>query len=172
MANCLNRPHAVHMIDPVSTTFAIPIGVAALDVPACFLRTSGMLAELGFPSPAEDHEEDGIDLNALLIRNAPATFLYRASGDSMLLAGIRDGDILAVDRSVTPRDRDLVLASWDGNAPCCKILHLFDDHIELHSANARHRPIVFEAGAEVEVFAIVAVVRQVTRGATHRVRTG
>jgi len=159
------------MIRPlINTTYALLLAPAVLDAPACFLRTSGMRAELGFPSPAEDHEEEGIDLNALLIRNAPATFLYRASGDSMLLAGIRDGDILAVDRSVMPRDRDLVLASWDGNAPCCKVLHVLDDHIELHPANPRHAPIVFEAGAEVDVFSIVAVVRQVTRGVRTYVR--
>jgi len=146
-----------------STTFAYPLGPSLRDAPICLIRTSGIRAELGFPSPAEDHEEDGIDLNRLLIRNAPATFFYRASGESMVLAGICDGDILAVDRSVTPRDGDLVLANWEGNAPCCKYLRLFPEHVELHPANPAHAPIVLPPEAEIEAFAIVAVVRQVRR---------
>lgn len=150
-------------LSPFDTTLAEPLGAAAIDPPPCTLRMSSVRAELGFPSPAEDHEEDGIDLHRHLIRNPTATFLYRASGESMLLAGIRDGDLLVVDRSVTPRDGDLVLATWEGNAPCCKVLRVFSDHLELHSAHPRHAPIEFPPGAEVEVFAIVAVARQVTR---------
>jgi DNA polymerase V len=156
-------------LSPFDTTFAVPLGRAAEDPPVTALPMSSVRAELGFPSPTEDHEEEGIDLQRLLIRNPTATFLYRASGNSMLLAGIQDGDILAVDRSVTPRDGDLVLATWEGNAPCCKVLRVFAEHLELHSAHPRHAPIVFAPGAEVEVFAVVAVVRQVMRGTRVRI---
>jgi len=127
-------------------------------------------ATLGFPSPAEDFAEDTIDLNELLVRNEVATFWYRAAGDSMRLAGIVDGDFLAVDRSVTPLDGDLVLAIWEGNAPACKILRIAGDHIELHSANPDHRPIVLRPGQECEVFAIVSIARQIVRGNRSRVR--
>jgi DNA polymerase V len=156
------------MLTAFETTTARPLNPARIDPTRRRLPLGGVRATLGFPSPAEDYADDTIDLNELLIRNEPATFFYKAQGESMLLAGIRDGDILAVDRSVTPQDGDLVLAIWEGNTPVCKLLKVCGEHVELHSAHPRHPPIVFEPAAEVEVFAIVAVARQVVRG---RVRT-
>jgi DNA polymerase V len=70
--------------------------------------------EAGFPSPADDHMERGIDLNEELIRNPAATFLIRVKGESMRDAGIHSGDTLIVDRSVTPYDRQIVVAMIDG----------------------------------------------------------
>jgi DNA polymerase V len=60
--------------------------------------------EAGFPSPADDHLEGELDLNELLIQNAPATFFVRARGDSMNgeRPTIQDGDLLIVDKSKTP----------------------------------------------------------------------
>ena len=148
-----------------------PVGPAAIQ-PRRRPRPMGeVLVELGFPSPAEDFEVGSLDLNELLVRNEPATFYYRASGWSMLRLGICDGDYLAVDRSVQPVDGDLVLAVWEGNAPACKVLRLFPDHLELHSANPRHPPIVFSEGAEVEVFAVVGVVRKIQRERPGHVRS-
>lgn len=65
----------------------------------------------GFPSPAEDHVDGVLDLNALLIDNKPATYLIRVSGNSMQGAGILDGDIVIVDASKKPRSNDIVIAS-------------------------------------------------------------
>lgn len=70
--------------------------------------------EAGFPSPADDHMERGIDLNEELIRNPASTFLIRVQGESMRDAGIHSGDTLIVDRSVTPYDRQIVVAMIDG----------------------------------------------------------
>lgn len=70
--------------------------------------------EAGFPSPADDHLERGIDLNEELIRNPAATFLVRVKGESMRDAGIHSGDTLIVDKSVTPSDRQIVVAMIDG----------------------------------------------------------
>lgn len=81
----------------------------------------------------------------------------------MILEGIRDGDYLVVDRSVRPIDGDLVLATWDGNAPACKILRVRSDHVELHSASPDHPPIIFPPGADIELFAVVGVARQIRR---------
>lgn len=119
---------------------------------------------LGFPSPAEDAEEDRINLNELLIHNPPATFLYRAYGTSMVDAGICDGDILIIDRSVTPRHGDIVIASWEGNQPTCKILRCCQDHLELHSCNPECKPICLSPETETEVFAVTGVVRTLGRG--------
>ncbi len=69
----------------------------------------------GFPSPADDHIEEVIDLHELLIRNPPATFYVRAVGCSMLRVSIMDGDILVVDRSETACHGDIVVACLDGD---------------------------------------------------------
>lgn len=152
-------------------TLACLLGTAALAPLPCPLPVGAVSATLGFPSPAEDFLDDGIDLNELLIRNPAATYLYRAEGWSMLHAGICDGDVLVVDRSVTPLDGDLVIATWEGNQPSCKILKIAGDHIELHSRNPHCPHIVLTPDTEVEVFAVVSVVRQVRRS-HNRVRSG
>ncbi|HRO62638.1 S24 family peptidase [Thermomonas sp.] len=144
-------------------TQALALAPLRLTPVPLLLPLAAARAALGFPSPAEDFQDDGIDLNELLVRNPPATFLYRAEGWSMLHAGICDGDILLVDRSVTPQDGDVVIATWDGNAPTCKVLHVCRDHLELHSRNPHVPHIVLPPGTEAEVFAVVGVVRQMRR---------
>ena len=65
----------------------------------------------GFPSPATDYVEDDIDLNAHLIKNIPSTFLIRAQGKSMNSIGIYDGDILVVDKSLSPKNFSTVIVN-------------------------------------------------------------
>jgi len=65
----------------------------------------------GFPSPATDHVEDDVDLNAHLIKNIPSTFLIRVQGKSMNNVGIHDGDLLVVDRSLNPKNFSTVIAN-------------------------------------------------------------
>ncbi len=68
----------------------------------------------GFPSPAADYEQDQLDLNRHLVKNPVATFFVRVTGDSMIDAGIHHGDLLVVDRSLEPRDKNVVIAVVDG----------------------------------------------------------
>jgi len=68
----------------------------------------------GFPSPADDYVETSLDLSEALIEDEEATFYVRVAGDSMRGAGIRDGDILVVDRSVEPGEGDVVIAVLGG----------------------------------------------------------
>ena len=68
----------------------------------------------GFGAAADDYMERGIDLNEQLIRNKPATFFMRVSGSSMINAGIYDGDIVIVDRSIKPVNGKIVIAVIDG----------------------------------------------------------
>ena len=65
----------------------------------------------GFPSPATDYIEDDVDLNSHLITNAPATFIIRVQGKSMVNVGIYDGDLLIVDKSIDPRNFSTVIAN-------------------------------------------------------------
>lgn len=71
--------------------------------------------EAGFPSPADDHIEGKLDLNEHLVRRPAATFFVRASGESMRDAGIFDGDLLIIDRGVTPQSDDIVIAILEGD---------------------------------------------------------
>lgn len=127
-------------------------------------------AVLGFPSPAEDFQDDCLDLNELLVRNPPSTFFYRAEGDSMTGAGIYSGDLLVVDRSLTPIDGDLVIAIWEGNTPVCKVLRIRADHIELESRNPSMSNLVLAAEVEVEMFCVTGVVRALRRRSGRRQR--
>ena len=68
----------------------------------------------GFPSPAEDYQDRRLDLHEHLVRNHAATFFLRASGDSMIRAGILDGDLLVVDRSLVPGNGSVVIAAVEG----------------------------------------------------------
>ena len=68
----------------------------------------------GFPSPAADYEEGKLDLNKHLIKNPAATFFVRVTGDSMVGAGIHHGDMLIVDRSLEPKDKNVVIAVING----------------------------------------------------------
>lgn len=68
----------------------------------------------GFPSPADDYIETMLDLNEYLIKHPAATFFVRASGDSMINAGIASGDILVVDRSIDATHGRIVIAALNG----------------------------------------------------------
>jgi DNA polymerase V len=76
----------------------------------------------GFPSPADDYIDGEIDLNRHLIANRPATFLFKVAGDCMKDAGIFDGDLLVVDRSITPKHGDVVVVFVDGERSVKRLL--------------------------------------------------
>ena len=77
-------------------------------------KVSGLVVA-GFPSPAEQYLEPPLDLNELLVRRPAATYFVRVEGDSMVGAGISDGDLLVVDRSLRPANGDVIIASVDGD---------------------------------------------------------
>ena len=68
----------------------------------------------GFPSPAEQYQEPPLDLNSFLVKRPEATYFVKVEGDSMIGAGIREGDLLVVDRSLTPANGDIIIAAVDG----------------------------------------------------------
>ncbi len=68
----------------------------------------------GFGAAADDYMERGIDLNEQLIRNKPATFFMRVTGNSMINASIHDGDVVIVDKSIKPQNGKIVIAIVDG----------------------------------------------------------
>lgn len=108
----------------------------------------------GFPSPAEDHVDGMLDLNEHLIKHPAATFLVRASGDSMVGAGIHDNDILVVDKSLTPDDGKVVIAAVDGELTVKRISRK-RGKLLLLAENPKYPPIEVKEGSEVQVWGVV-----------------
>jgi len=113
--------------------------------------------EAGFPSPADDHLERGIDLNEELIRNPTATFLVRVKGESMRDAGIHSGDTLIVDKSVTPSDRQIVVAMIDGEFTV-KRFRKANGRIFLEAANDSFSPIEVGENQELTIWGAVTYI--------------
>lgn len=114
----------------------------------------------GFPSPAEQYAEEPLDLNDLMVRNPPATFFVRVSGDSMDGAGIYEGDILVVDRSQNAHHGNIVIACVDGDFTV-KRLCKNDGKISLEAENPKYSPIVFAGDVECRIFGVVTgLIRQ------------
>jgi len=108
----------------------------------------------GFPSPADDYKEKKLDLNDLLIRQPEATFFAKASGDSMTGAGIFDGDMLIVDRSITATDGKIVIAVVNGELTV-KRFKLVGRTAQLHAENPKYSPITLCEGDNVNVWGVV-----------------
>ena len=109
----------------------------------------------GFPSPADDFIEESIDLQRLLIRNHPATFIVRVAGDSMICKGLFDGDLAIVDRSLTPADGDVVVVDVDGERSF-KVWSKRGKTVVLAFANPRYPDFTLDADAIVEIWGIVS----------------
>jgi len=108
----------------------------------------------GFPSPASDYEEDRLDLNKYLIKNPAATFFVRASGDSMEGAGIHHGDLLVVDRSLEPRDKNIVIAAVNGELTV-KRIRIKNKKITLEPENGNYSVREITEDNEFEVWGVV-----------------
>ena len=111
----------------------------------------------GFPSPADDYVADTLDLNEHLMPRKEATFLVTVSGDSMIGAGIHDGDILIVDRSITPANGKVVIAVLDGQFTV-KTLEKSRSKIRLLPANPDYEPIEMKDEQELQIWGVVTKV--------------
>ena len=113
----------------------------------------------GFPSPAQDYVEQTLDLNELCIRHPNATFFVRVDGDSMIEAGIYDGDILVVDRSVDADHGDTVVAAVGGEFTVKQLCTR--PSLMLLPRNSAYQPIRPRNGEELNIFGVVTnVIRQ------------
>lgn len=115
----------------------------------------------GFPSPATGDMQGTLDLNALCIRHPAATYYIRARGESMIGAGIEDGDILMVDRALRPSNGDIIIAALDGEFTV-KRLELKDKSVRLLPENPNFSPINITAQSNAEFFGVVTwVLKQI-----------
>ena len=111
----------------------------------------------GFPSPAEEELADTMTLDEYLITNKEATYLLKVDGESMIEAGILPGDLLLVERGLTPRDGDIVIAQVDREWTI-KYFRKRGRAVFLEAANKDFKPIY-----PTEELTIAAVVRAVIR---------
>ena len=113
--------------------------------------------EAGFPSPAEDYLDRRLDLHQHLVRNEAATFFLRAHGESMLGAGIHDGDLLIVDRSIEPAHRKVVIAAVDGELTVKRLLYR-EGRVFLAPENPQFEPIDITESEFVHIWGVVTYV--------------
>ena len=110
-------------------------------------------ASCGFPSPASDYLEGKLDLNTHCVAHPAATFYLRAEGESMTGVGIFPGDVLVVDKSLTARHGDVVIALLDGGFTV-KTLQL-RPRLALLPANPAFAPLAVDAEQGFELFGVV-----------------
>ncbi|MBN2539015.1 MAG: translesion error-prone DNA polymerase V autoproteolytic subunit [Deltaproteobacteria bacterium] len=108
----------------------------------------------GFPSPAEDYIEGKLDLNQYLVKHPAATFFVKVTGNSMIDAGIHDGDILIVDRSLKPVNKKVVIAVVNGELTVRRI-RVTKDKVFLISENKDYKPLQIEEEMGFEVWGVV-----------------
>ena len=107
----------------------------------------------GFPSPAQDYIEDRLNLHSLLVSHPSTTYFVRVSGDSMIGAGIGEGDLLVVDRSLTAQHGDIVMACVDGEFTVKEL----QTHpvLRLIPRNSGYPAIAFRDDGELQIFGVV-----------------
>ena len=108
----------------------------------------------GFPSPAEDYLEGKLDLNKLLIRNHSSTFFARVRGSSMQDVGIHDGDILIIDKSLTPTHNSVLICFIDGEFTVKKIQKVNGD-MYLMPENKDFAPIKVNKESDFRLWGVV-----------------
>jgi DNA polymerase V len=130
----------VQRLSPSESTESVILPFFSASVPA------------GFPSPADDYIEAGLDLNEYLVKHPSATYLARASGDSMTKAGILDGALLVVDKSITPKTGHIVIAAINGELTC-KILDI--EHRLLRAANPSYPSVSLNEDLDLLIEGVV-----------------
>ena len=108
----------------------------------------------GFSSPSENFSESSISLDEYLIKHPAATFLAYASGDSMANAGIYDGDLLIIDRSLDAISGDIVIGVFNGKLIVRKLL-IIKGQPYLSSSDKECRSILIALDAEFEIWGVV-----------------
>ena len=111
----------------------------------------------GFPSPADDFKEIRISLDRELVKNSESTFYARVSGDSMIDAGLDDGDLLIIDRSLSPENGKIAICFIDGDFTVKRIKK---DKNKLHLVpeNKKYQPIKISEENELIIWGIVEYV--------------
>lgn len=119
------------------------------------------LVPCGFPSPAQDYVEQRIDLNTLIVQHPSATYFVKSTGDSMIDAGIGEGDLLVVDSSRNAEHGDIVIAAVDGEFTVKRLqLHPV---VMLRPENSACLPIMIGCEGSLDIFGVVTYIIKAAR---------
>jgi DNA polymerase V len=153
-------PTALALSPAVSILATIPAAIPAAILTFPLVSSQSLLGCLvgsvraGFPSPAEDHAGQRIDLFDRLNSHPQATFFMKVSGLSMTDAGISEGDVIVVDRSIKPKNGHIVVAVVDGEFTV-KQLVMRAGVVKLRAANPTFKDIVLKEGQDLQVWGVV-----------------
>jgi DNA polymerase V len=111
----------------------------------------------GFPSPAEDHIDQSLDLNKFLIKHPAATFFVRVEGESMMGAGISSGDLIIVDRALQAKNNSIVLALVNGEFTIKRIKKT-GTTVSLVPENQKYKEIEITPDMDFEIWGVVTYV--------------
>ena len=111
----------------------------------------------GFPSPADDFKELRISIDKEVVKNETATFYARVSGESMQGAGLDDGDLLVIDRSLEPEDNKIAICFIDGEFTV-KRLKVEKNCVYLMPENPKYQPIKVTEDNELIIWGVVTYV--------------
>lgn len=123
-------------------------------VPTVQLPLFLMPVAAGEPVSVDDYVEKRLDIQSFLIKNPISTFLVRVSGDSMIGAGIHSGDILIVDRSLEPRNGNIVIAIVDGQLTVKRLMRK-GRKLLLMPENPNYPPIPFNTRSDITIWGVV-----------------
>ena len=124
---------------------------------SCYRPLIAGRAPAGFPSPAADHYDKRLDLNEHLVLHPEATFFLRVKGDSMIGAGIDDGDIMVIDRSLEPANNKIAVCFIDGEFTV-KRIRKEKNAVYLMPENPVYPPIKITEENELIIWGIVTYV--------------
>ena len=116
----------------------------------------------GFPSPATDYLTQAIHLNKEIVRHPAATFYGRVVGDSMIDAGVDEGDILVIDKALEARGGDMAVCFVDGEFTL-KYIYIREDGIVLKPANPKYPEIEITEGVDFKMWGVVTYIIKKTR---------
>ncbi len=108
----------------------------------------------GFPSPAGDFKQERISLDTELIKNKEATFFARVSGESMINAGLEDGDLIVIDRSIEPANNKIAVCFVEGEFTVKRLI-VKKDRIWLKPENSSYKPIEVKDEDRLIIWGIV-----------------
>ncbi|WP_228236876.1 LexA family protein [Allomuricauda sp. M10] len=135
-----------------SLTFFSPDEEGEMGIPL-----SNNTVSAGFPSPADDFKEKRISLDHTLIKNKESTFYARVSGKSMIGAGLDDGDLLVIDRSLEAEHGKIAVCFLDGEFTV-KRLHIEKNAITLMPENENYKPIKVSKDSDLLIWGVVTYV--------------
>jgi DNA polymerase V len=108
----------------------------------------------GFPSPASDYLAKAINLGDLLVQHPAATFLMKVEGNSMINAGINDGDLIVIDRAIEPAHRKIVVAAVDGEFLVKRLIYR-DSRCFLVAENSSYRELEVSEYSDNQIWGVV-----------------